>query len=1175
MKLASIKLAGFKSFVEPTKIEFPNHLTAIVGPNGCGKSNVIDAVRWVMGESSAKHLRGESMDDVIFNGSTSRQPVGQASVELQFNDCLGKLSGEYADYHDIAVKRVVTRDGQSQFFLNGVKCRRKDITHIFLGTGLGARSYSIIEQGMISRMIEAKPEELRAYLEEAAGISKYKERRRETENRIKHTHENLQRVTDIVQELEQQLTKLQRQAKAAERYKVLREQERLSKAQLQALRYLVLQSQLTEHTQQTERYTTEQTALQARMGELAAQIEQLHAQHTSQQDEWQAEQQQFYQLGSDITRLEQMIEHQRQRQQQLQQDIAQAQAELSAAEQELQRDQQQVMDLSQVIEQLTPRASQQSTVLQQHEQIVTDQEEALAQWQSQWEAFQQQHAKANQTAQVAQTNIQHVEQRIEQLQKRIATLQAEPINEQLPPLEQTIEQHQNDITQAQQQQTQAQQQLNTLKDRLHTQKQHNQQHRQQLDEVKHQLRTLSGEQTSLQTLQQAALGQHDRAAQQWLGEHHLADNKRLAETLTVAPGWEAAVEAVLGDDLQAICIDDLPTVAALTERIEAGKFSFISQTTARQVTTGVTQSHPTLASQITCDQVTLPGWLEQIYLAEDLPAALNMRATLTAGASIVTRQGIWLGANWLRVNRASDASAGVLQRKARLQELADNIAQANVRLSELQTQMADGEQQLATLEQQRDEQQQQVNQYNRQLAEQQAQLQLSQQQRQQLITRAEQVQREAADLQQQASEQQGKLQDTRHTWQQALNELEAHADTRQTLADGQHAIKAKLTEYRDLAREAREDYHQLQVQIQSAQSQIKGLQEHSQRAKNRMDQLQQRLTQQQQAYAEISDPSQDHSQRLQEQLQLKAAAEQRMTQAKTKLDELAHQLEQQQHQQREVELGLQELMAKLQQSQMAAQEAKVRATTITEAIDEMGFSLAELLAGLPQALTQDSCQQTIDQLERQIQRLGAINLAAIDECQTAAERHQYLTSQYEDLTEALTTLQQAIHKIDKETRERFKETFNTVDRSFRESFPRLFGGGQAYLQLTGEDLLDTGVTVIAQPPGKCNSSIHLLSGGEKAMTAVALVFAIFQLNPSPFCLLDEVDAPLDDANVSRFCALVKEMSAEVQFIFITHNKVTMELADYLSGVTMPELGVSTIVSVDMTEAVALAEQKAA
>ncbi|NKB46224.1 MAG: chromosome segregation protein SMC [Legionellales bacterium] len=1176
MELAAIQLAGFKSFVDPIKIVFPNRLTAIVGPNGCGKSNVIDAVRWVMGESSARNLRGESMDDVIFNGSVERSPVGQASVELQFNNCLGKLSGEYANYHEIAIKRVVNRDGQSQFFLNGARCRRKDITHIFLGTGLGPRSYSIIEQGMISRVIEAKPEELRAYLEEAAGISKYKERRRETENRIKHTQENLQRVVDILQELEQQLTKLQRQAKAAQHYKVLREQERLAKAQWQALRHQTLQTQLTQQQQQLQQHTVTQEEHQAGLTQLTTQMEQLQQQHTQQHDAWQNEQQKFYQLGHEITRLEQVIEHQQQRQQQLQHDIAQVEAELAIAKQDLVEDQHQVTQLTNLIDQITPHTQQQLQQVQQHEQVVADQEEALTDWQTQWETFQQLHARANETAQVAQTTIQHIEQRIEQLHTRIQALQTEQNQEQLTELSQAIETSQAQIDHHQQQHSNYLDQITQTKQQIQQQKHAHQQIHHQLDEVKRQRQTWHGEQTSLQLLQDAALGRQDEASQHWLVQHQLDHQQRLAEVIDVIPGWEVAVETVLGRDLQAICIDDVPTVAGWVEQMTHGQWQFIdpSQTSATDVTTAT--ASPTLASQVKGLPIDVMVELDQVYLAEDLSTALRIRTELTPTQSVVTRQGLWLSTHWIRVNRAADdAAGGVLQRKVRLAELTEQLIVNQTQITQLQQQLTRGEQQLTDLEQQADTYQQQAQQANRRLTQAQAQLQIDQQRHQQVVQRSEKIQQELQTLQQQVDEQQQQLQQTRYKWQQALTALEQQADERQTRLDQQQTIKSKLSQARELSHEAREQYHQLQVQLQSAQSQRQGLQEHRQRAQQRIEQLQQRLQQWQQALTQVMDPDQQQQQQLQQQLGLKAVAEQQMNEAKNQLDRLAHQLTEYQQQHHDAEQALHSVVEQVQQCQLSMQEAKVRAATIHEAITEAGFCVATVVEQLPDGFTENECQQTIEQLERQIQRLGAINLAAIDECQTAAERHTYLTSQHQDLTEALTTLQQAIHKIDKETRERFKDTFDRVDQSFRQLFPQLFGGGQAYLQLTSDDLLDSGVNVIAQPPGKRNTSIHLLSGGEKAMTAVALVFAIFQLNPSPFCLLDEVDAPLDDANVARFCALVKQMSAQVQFIFITHNKVTMELADYLSGVTMRELGVSTIVSVDVSEAVALAEQQAA
>lgn len=1169
MRLTKMKLVGFKSFVEPTVVHFPSNLVAVVGPNGCGKSNIIDAVRWVMGESSAKHLRGENMTDVIFNGSAERKPVGQASVELFFDNSDGKITGEYAGFNEIAVKRVVTREGQSQYYLNNTKCRKKDISHIFLGTGLGPRSYSIIEQGMISRLIEAKPEEMRVHIEEAAGISKYKERRRETENRIRHTRENLERLTDIREELGKHLERLQRQAKAAERYQVLKEEERLYKAQLQALRWMSFKDELAAITGTLQEHELQLEACITEQRHLDKEIEHTR-EHRHDADQTAADvQQRYYALGTEIARLEQAIESQRERRQQLEQDLQQAKTDLAAANQHVGEDQAQIESILTSLQTLKPDAEAAQAQYEQAQDSLSDVESERAEWQQSWDQFNQQAAESSKSAHVEQTRIQHLESGLQQTQQRMAQLQSE-----LEGFDQAA--IQANLASAQQEADLQQAQLHTYEEQIVTsqqtisdQRQANRQYQEQLDHNNKTLQTLIGRQASLTALQQAALGKESSSIVNWLSQHQLADNARLAERVSVATGWELALETVLGDYLQAICADELTPIAEQLSSLHEGCLTLLTSTTVNATTQG--ELTTTLLSKVTSDYDGVKSLLQGIYVANSMAEALQVQPRLQAHESIITQDGIWLGPNWLRVARDEDAHHGVLAREQELQQLRDDITQSESKIAHTEEQLAQGLEALEQHEQSREHVQQSLQGIKDAIAQAQAQIRIKEGQLQTIRERSAVIETELSQHRERYQTSTQELNNARQIWQTAMDSMEADASQREQLIERREVINQRLDNLREQAQQYRQLAHDLSLQSQSAESRLSSLRESVQRMGARITDLQNRCEGLVIALQDSGNPDRDINAELEERLQTHLGLEEQVNQARQRLQDLDNQLNEYVQQRHQAEEKARAIQGLLDQSRLDAQTLKVRQATVEEGLQETDFTLEELQQQMPEHANENDWEAELLQIGNRIQRLGAINLAAIDEFKTESERKEYLDAQYEDLIEALTTLENAIDKIDKETKQRFRETFDTVNNSFKKLFPGLFGGGQAYLELTDDDLLSTGIAVMARPPGKRNSSIHLLSGGEKAMTAVALVFSIFQLNPSPFCMLDEVDAPLDDANVSRFCRVVKKMSESVQFVFITHNKVTMELADQLSGVTMHEPGVSRLVAVDVDEAVSLAE----
>lgn len=1164
MRLKSIKLAGFKSFVDPTNVSFPSNLGCVVGPNGCGKSNIIDAVRWVMGESSAKNLRGENMTDVIFNGSVNRKPVGQASIELIFDNADGSVGGEYARFAEIGVKRKVTREGQSEYYLNGSKCRRRDITDIFLGTGLGPRSYAIIEQGMISRLIEAKPEELRVFLEEAAGISKYKERRRETENRMRRTMENLERLTDIRDELERQLQHLQRQAQAAEKYTELKKEERLYRAQLQALQWKTFDDQVKERDATIRELEVSLESVIAEQRSIDTEIEKSRTVHTEQVDIHSEVQGRFYGLGAEIARVEQSIEHQRDRSRQFQEDLKEADRSLSESQQHLEEDQQKLERWSQEVEQIEPELEMAQAAEEETAQALLVAEDSMQQWQHSWDEFNQRAIEPRQRAEVQQSRIQHMEQALQRIQQRIAKLDEEKtglsddsesdielMSEQLAELDLQIEEHQ--------------QRLEQSAALISQQRDQNNQGGSDLDQIRNQLQSLRGRQASLEALQQAALGQQGGAINDWLQANSLDQKPRLAEGLKVAEGWETAVETVLGEHLQAVCVDGLDAVAELAASLEKGSLTlFDNNATAR---TPVEQA--SLATKVEQgDQART--FLAGVYAADDLSSALSMRSRLAVHESVVTPEGVWLGSNWLRVARDADQQTGVLQRQQELEVLATEVESLEQRAEKLENTLTEGREALDEAESQREQVQRDLQQVTKQHSESQSELRARQAKIEQLVARRSRLNSDIDESREQFQLEQENLSEARMILQEAIESMEQDSDQRESLLAQRDENRTVLDQARQRARHDKDTAHQLAMRYQSLRTQLETMETNIERTRSQVSQLEERKRALHESLAGADDPLESLQLELESQLEKRLLVEEELTEARRQVETVEHQLREAESRRSQVEQQAQQVRTRLESVRVENQGLQVSRRNLQEQLIETQHDPEALLNNLPEGASEKAWQENLESIARRVLRLGAINLAAIDEYKSQSERKLYLDAQNDDLMEALQTLENAIRKIDKETRQRFKDTFDKVNTSLQELFPKVFGGGTAYLEMTGDDLLDTGIAIMARPPGKRNSTIHLLSGGEKALTAIALVFSIFRLNPAPFCMLDEVDAPLDDANVGRYARLVKEMSKQVQFIYITHNKIAMEMAEQLMGVTMHEPGVSRLVTVNVEEAAELA-----
>ncbi len=1167
MRLSKIKLAGFKSFVDPTVIPFPSNLVGVVGPNGCGKSNVIDAVRWVMGESSASRLRGDSITDVIFNGSSSRKPIGAASVELLFDNSETTLEGQYAKYAELSIRREVSRDGISNYFLNGTRCRRKDITGVFLGTGLGPRSYSIIEQGMISRIIEAKPEEMRTFIEEAAGISKYKERRRETSNRITHTRENLDRLKDLLEEVEKQIKHLDRQAKTAERYGRLKEEERRTAAELLVLRMRDLDERSLAST---SIFNAKEKALQATIAEqrkVEARIEDARVRQTDAADEFNQIQARFYRSGSEIARLEQAIEHSREIRERQKLDLEQAIQGAREIAEHINKDQSEIAQLDLSLSELVPGLEQARATERRSVESLQRAEHALVDWQKQWDEYSLKSNELSQIRSVEQTRTEQIESRIRSLADRRRKLdEAEPLAN-ISELKATFEKLGVQEQQKRHARDEFDRHLADISEKIQKLREQDQKLTRLVDERRNVLQVSQSRLASLEAVQMAALGQSDESIQSWLEACAIDGTSRVAQTLEVEAGWERAVETVLGEYLQAICVTDVASAAAQLAELKDGTAILLAEGFATE--SGEAGS-ATLASKVTKAPAAVFEILGDVRVADTLPKALAIRERVGDAGSVVTQDGIWLSKNWLRVRRDKDAHAGILGREHEIRRLKGEIRELQARADSARKLAQDGRTRLMQLEERREALQRDSAALSKEYAETKSTLDAARYQFDQANARRAAVADESGEIEREQVAAEEQIRSSKSQYEQAVSSLADLAKHREVLEARREELRADLQRVRAQADEDRQIAQNMAIQFESRRTSKESAAQSLQRMESQRRLFRNREQDISQQLAQSEDPLAKNKLLLEQQLQVRIGVEAELGASRRKVEAVESELREFDQKRMQLDQTAESARTEVGEAKMVVQEIRVRREGLIEQFDKTGFEVDALVLSLDAEASITGWEEKLERARARIERLGPINLAAIDEFKEQSERKAYLDLQLADLNDALTTLEGAIRKIDRETRTRFRETFTNIDSGFKRLFPKLFGGGHAYLEMTGDDLLTAGVTVMARPPGKRNSTIHLLSGGEKALTAVALVFAIFELNPAPFCLLDEVDAPLDDNNVGRFCDIVKEMSGKVQFVFITHNKVTMEMARQLTGVTMQEPGVSRFVAVDLDEAVKMA-----
>ncbi|WP_323947358.1 AAA family ATPase [Aeromonas hydrophila] len=1123
MRLKLIKLAGFKSFVEPTRIELNADMTAVVGPNGCGKSNVIDAVRWVLGESSARHLRGENMTDVIFNGSVNRSAHGRASVELVFDNPHNRVPGEFGRFTEISVRREVLRDGSNHYQINGQKCRRKDVTDLFLGTGLGPRSYAIIEQGTVSRLVESRPADLKLFMEEAAGVSRYKERRRETEQRIRHTQENLERLGDIRGGLGSRLEHLKAQAETAERYKQLKSRSRAARAELIGSELWALETRLGEAKTELAQAEQALAALDAKRTEGEGRHVTLSVARQEAQAEQASRQQQIFLGGQAIARLEQQQLHQSE----LGRDW---QARRQALGERIEGLKVQLAGQLEQLSESTLQGEVASARLEQCEQLLTDQQSVRAaaaerleqarQRQQQWQQqLGQLQGRLNQTR--AEVNgLQELQAKTRLARFKLEDEQAGPLGGEGENLQPALDALAAELalSRARHEESEAVWQAAVARHEA--------------------LKTEQGHQQGLLRELEARLATLD----QILGEQMAGAT--LADRLQVPPEWARGLDKVLGRWLTATPADE----CNLTQ-------SGLWIGPAQPAVAG------TLAAQLGGEHI--PSFLNAIWLVEGREAALTRQPSLAAGESLLTPAGDWFGPNWADLGEGM--ALGTLALLGERERLHTEQVAGREALRRLDEQLAAADATRAQLHGAHELAQGTLREQEQQWQQLREAWSLREGQRQERLQRLGQLGEELARLAQEQAEEAERLASAGERLEQgeaALGELQEQGE----------ALAEALLLAQEQASGAERALEEARLRREQQQAACQRLQLEQQNLRQLIALREQELARLGLELAELKEPGaapgQDLSPLLAEQRNLEAqqlACHQRLAELERQLTEL-EQARSADHKQ------LVHIQEKLAQLRLERERNLTRRQGLHEQFEELGVRLVDLDQARLIAADRGKLRQEIQTLEAQVEALGAINLAALEEYEEAKTRSSYLENQCQDLEQALETLSQAIKRIDKETQIRFRDTFDKVNEDLKSLFPKVFGGGSAWLELTSDDLLEAGVSIMARPPGKKNATIALLSGGEKALTALALVFAIFRLNPAPFCLLDEVDAPLDEVNVGRFCSLVKEMSSTVQFVYISHNKVSMEMAEQLVGVTMQEPGVSRIVSVDIGEAVALAEQ---
>ncbi len=1171
MRLNSIKLSGFKSFAEPTNFMLPGQLVGVVGPNGCGKSNIMDAVRWVLGESKASELRGESMQDVIFNGTNHRKPASRSSVELVFDNSDHRAGGQWGQFLEIAVKRVLTRDGTSSYYINNQPVRRRDVQDVFLGTGLGPRAYAIIGQGTISRIIESKPEELRLFLEEAAGVSKYKERRRETANRLTDTRENLTRVEDILRELNANLDKLEKQAEVAARYHDLQSGATLKQHQLWFLKRAEAEADQVKVKNDAAQAVNDLESRTADLRRVESELETIRQAHYAAGDQVNQAQGRLYEASAEVGKLEAEIRFVVEGRQRAEQRLAQLKEQIASWST---RSQDAAVELEQLAENIVAAEERSVELAAQGEEqagSLPALEDALRAAQNAANEQRGSVTQVQQQIQVLAAEQRSIEEQSRQLNQRRERLVADR-NALAAPDEARLAQSQTGFQQAEQAAELAEAVLHELQESVPELDEQRRAAQLAVNQESAKQSDLSARQEALKALQEKV--RTDGKLKPWLAKHGLDGLQGLWSRIHIEPGWETALESVLRERLSALEVSRLEMVRAFGNDAPPAKLAFYSPPAAEApvpARAGLKPLAEWLRLNDAGQKALLADWLQGCWTAASLDEAMALRSQLQAGEAVYVPAGHVVTAHSVSFYAPDSEQAGLLARAQEIENLDKQLKaqvliaeQARAALVRCEASYTDASQRLVAARREGAETRSRAHELQVEM------LRLTQL-AEQTRARSEQIAADLAEVDGQLDE----LQERRVTAEARFEELdmqladsqERHAQLDDKVIAAERSLNDAREQQRSLDRQAQEATFtlrslqarqgELQRSLETAGAQEKSLADEASRAADE--------------FARLNDAAAQAG--LQSALAMKLEREQALGALRSQYDDLTAKLRASDEHRLKLERELDPLRQRITDFQLKEQAARLGVEQYSQLLAEAQADLAAVAQSITESNVRlAGLQSEIDRFHREIQSLGAVNLAALDELTAARERKTFLDAQTADLTEAMNTLEDAIKKIDAETRDLLGNTFNTVNEHFGRMFPELFGGGNARLVMTGEEILDAGVQVMAQPPGKKNQTIHLLSGGEKALTAIALVFAIFQLNPAPFCLLDEVDAPLDDANTERYSRLVTSMSKKgTQFLFISHNKIAMEMAEQLIGVTMQEQGVSRIVAVDMESAAGMLE----
>lgn len=1174
MKLTQIRLSGFKSFADATVIRVPGRLVGVVGPNGCGKSNVIDAVRWVLGESSAKQLRGENMQDVIFNGAATRPAASRASVELVFDNTDNALQGEWGRFSEIAVKRSLNRKGESAYFINNQQVRRRDITDLFLGTGVGARGYAVIEQGMISRIIEARPEELRGYIEEAASVSKYKERRRETESRLKDSLENLARLSDIKAELEKQVEKLKRQAAAAERYRKIKADLDLSRNRLDFLIWTNAQQQKEKFTQEVNELEQKITELDTQHADFNEKIYALQLEEYNAREKENELSRQAAFIREEIARLEEQIRHHLSLQQRREKEQLLAKTESEQISQRLERLLQDIENTQILIDEKRLTAEESRLNCEHFAEQLPQNRVELEKVQ---QTFNQSQIKINQLKQdiaIKKHSLERNNAEMLRLQSRL------PEHDLAHSLEEDFCLQEQKVEELQLRYDTMTDELSALDAKLFDTQAKITKNNQEKQSLNLRLAALDAEFSALSNIE------NDSNQCFWDNFPHL-ENRAMWKNLHIQSEWQQAVSSVLGDRLTARYAPDLSldfsnskhfntTAVWINQEIDHNDFR--EPENNLQLFDNIDEQGfrqpERLIEKITAEPPfshVIGHWLDGVWCVENLSTALQYQAWLPENHSFVTPEGHQISRIGVSLFGGND-SEQLLQRQNRLNELNEekNLLLPKIDALELNSGSLNNE----------------LEQINQNMIEmkklhQNIFAQLQQEQNHFIRIKTELQVQQQRQVEKEKEQQETKQQmDLLNTDNQRLTDEIEHYTEELTILEEENFIleeqvdrlKIKFNQSQEKIIEMERNANQAELALKEVEQQFNSLHNEENHLKNRLSVLDKK---QQELALENNEEENDNEEKQKAKLnQLEneyqeiennlSIVQKKQNERKKTLDEIRHNAEQVIHR-------LPEQQKQRENAVLAVQQAQLIAEQHQERLMERNADLTAL-ENDKHNLSENELSQQVKEFSNKLNNMGAVNLAALEELADAEMRQNELTAQYTDIENAVSQLKEAVAKIDAESRQLFKATFDAANKNMQNYFPVLFGGGEAALTLTDNDLLSAGVSIMARPPGKKNSTIYLLSGGEKALTAMSLVFSLFSLNPAPFCLLDEVDAPLDDANTARFCQLVLQMSDKTQFLYISHNRLTMENAEQLIGVTMQEKGVSRIVSVDIQAALKMAEQ---